>query len=201
MAVVQTGLNSVEAGWNSAVSGSIYYQQIGTNTIHNETISWTDTTTQLNGLTGGETYSIYIEQTITYQLNIVKAVAVIYIGIILKFLTHQVFIHSFSLEPMVIVVSSSPSFPVLIGETVTLTCSVTLLSDVTGIPSFHWEGPSGVVLDWSQPSSGGREVLSELPITQITPSRVGEYVCTASRTGSVSSTIIIPPLQSNQLTT
>ena len=80
MPVVQTGLNSVEASWYYGVNGSIYYQQIGTNTIHNETISWTDTTTQLHGLTGGETYSIYIEETITYQFSIVKAVAVIFIG-------------------------------------------------------------------------------------------------------------------------
>ena len=80
MTVVQTGLNSVEASWYFAVNGSIYYQQIGTNTIHNETISWTDTTTQLHGLRGGETYSIYIEETITYRLNTVKAAAVIYIG-------------------------------------------------------------------------------------------------------------------------
>ena len=80
MAVVQTGVNSVEASWQSGVIGSIYYQQIGTNTIHNETISRTDTTTELHGLTGGETYSIYIEETITYRLNIVKAAAVIFIG-------------------------------------------------------------------------------------------------------------------------
>ena len=80
MTVVQTGLNSVEASWYFAVIGSIYYQQIGTNTIQNETISWTDTTTQLHGLTGGETYSIYIEETITYQFNNVKAAAVVFIG-------------------------------------------------------------------------------------------------------------------------
>ena len=90
MTVVQTGLNSVEASWYPGVNGRIYYQQIGTNTIHNETISWTDTTTQLHGLTGGETYSIYIEE--TNWLNIVKAAAIIYIGIILIFLkTPEVF--------------------------------------------------------------------------------------------------------------
>ena len=84
MAVSQTGLNSVEASWYFGVNGSIYYQQIGTNTIHNETISWTDTTTQLHGLTGGEIYSIYIEETITYQFNIVNAAAVIFIGTLKK---------------------------------------------------------------------------------------------------------------------
>ena len=78
MTVVQTGLNSVEANWYYGVNGSIYYQQIGTNTIHNETISWTDTTPQLHGLTGGETYSIDIEE--TNWFNIVKAAAVIFIG-------------------------------------------------------------------------------------------------------------------------
>ena len=66
MTVVRTGLNSVEASWFCAVNGSIYYQQIGTSTIHNETINWTDTTTQLHGLTEGETYSIYIEETNPY---------------------------------------------------------------------------------------------------------------------------------------
>ena len=125
-----------------------------------------------------------------------KAAAVIYIGII-----RFSFIHSFSLELMVIVVSSSPSFPVLIGETVTLTCSVTLPPGVSGTPYFQWEGPGGVALDWSQPSSGGREMFSELPITQIIPSNVGEYVCTATLNGSVSNTTTIPPLQSNQLAT
>ena len=89
----------------------------------------------------------------------------------------------------------------MIGETVTLTCSVTLPTGVSGTTYFQWEGPGGVVLDWSQPSSGGREVLSELPITQITPSHVGEYVCTTILNGSVSNTTTIPPLQSNQLTT
>ena len=103
-------------------------------------------------------------------------------------------------EPAFIVISSSP-FLVLIGETVTLMCFVTLPPGVTGTPSFHWEGPSGVALSWSQPSSGRREMFSELNITQITPSHVGEYVCTATLNGPVSNTTTIPPLQSNQLTT
>ena len=48
-------------------------------------------------------------------------------------------------DPVIISLTSSPSSSVMAGDTVTLNCSVTLPTGVTGSPYFHWEG-SGVTL-------------------------------------------------------
>ena len=82
MNVTQNGLNSVEANWVHGVHGNINYQRVGTNIIQNETISFSDITTQLYGLLEGETYSIYIEEHDVYNdyYSTVKAAAIIFIG-------------------------------------------------------------------------------------------------------------------------
>ena len=55
-------------------------------------------------------------------------------------------------------------------------------------------------LNWTQPTFGEIEVFSELIISQIEPSHVGEYVCTAYLSGYVSNTTTIPPLHGTQHT-
>lgn len=103
-------------------------------------------------------------------------------------------------EPAFISVISSHSSPPTVGETVTLTCSVTLPSGVTGVPVFQWEGPGGESLAATQSMSRRRRVSSELQLREISPLNVGSYTCSATLHGSVSNITTVPPLLSNQLT-
>ena len=75
----------------------------------------------------------------------------------------------------------SVSKPVIImaGDSVTLTCSVTLPDGVTGSPEFQWEGP-GETPDPAAPSTSGQEVTSQLTLSAIRTSQAGQYTCTAS---------------------
>ena len=68
------------------------------------------------------------------------------------------------------------------GDSVTLTCSVTLPDGVTGSPEFQWEGP-GETPDPAAPSTSGQEVTSELTLSPIRMSQAGQYTCTASLGG------------------
>ena len=61
------------------------------------------------------------------------------------------------------------------GDTVTLTCTVTLPSGVTDTPVFQWEGPGGV--------TPNPEDSSDLILTAITTSQAGQYNCTANLSG------------------
>ena len=65
-------------------------------------------------------------------------------------------------------VSASPSSLLMLGDLVTLICTVALPAGVTGTPSFRWEGPGGSIL--------GME--STLPIDSIRASGAGRYTCT-----------------------
>ena len=65
------------------------------------------------------------------------------------------------------------------GDSVTLTCSVTLPDGVTGSPEFQWEGP-GETPDPAAPSTSGQEVTSQLTLSAIRTSQAGQYTCTAS---------------------
>ena len=85
------------------------------------------------------------------------------------------------------------------GDTVTLTCSVTLPSGVTDTPVFQWEGPSGVtdtpVFQWegvnSTSMTNGHTVSSDLTLNGISTSQAGEYTCNATLSGSITDSIII----------
>ena len=85
-------------------------------------------------------------------------------------------------------ISLTPSSPtVMAGDTVILTCSISLPSGVTGTPVFQWEGP-GVIDD---PTSSGGVVSSILTLTSVSTSEAGLYSCTASLGGNISTNTII----------
>ena len=65
------------------------------------------------------------------------------------------------------------------GDTVTLTCSVTL---PIGVTNFHWEGPGEVTP--APPTKNGQEVSSVLTLSTISTSQAGQYICTATLHGS-----------------
>ena len=77
------------------------------------------------------------------------------------------------------------------GNTVTLTCYVTLLHGVTGTPDFQWEGPGGVTLTPAASMTGGLTVSSDLPLNEITTSQAGQYTCTATLRGSINTSTTI----------
>ena len=91
----------------------------------------------------------------------------------------NILIYSFSSEPANVTLTSSSSFPILAGETVSLTCSVSLPPGVTGSLVFQWGGPG--VTD-SNISEGA--MSSILTVSQISTSVAGIYNCTVSLDGS-----------------
>ena len=91
--------------------------------------------------------------------------------------------------------SSSPLSPIVAGESLTLTCSVTLPAGVTGTPDFQWVGP-GVTPTPAAPTTSGQEVSSILTLSAIATSQAGQYSCTASLSGSSVSTALTVTVQS-----
>ena len=82
--------------------------------------------------------------------------------------------------------TTSPSSPVMAGDAVILTCSVTLLTGATG---FQWEGP-GVTPVPAYPITSGQMVSSDLILSEIATSQAGQYTCTvASNSSSVNITV------------
>ena len=71
----------------------------------------------------------------------------------------------------------------MVGDIVTLTCTVTLLSGVTDTPVFQWEGPGGVTPTPEDSMSNGQTVSSDLIVTAITTSQAGQYTCTVTLSG------------------
>ena len=93
-------------------------------------------------------------------------------------------------ESAIISLTSSPS-SIIVGDIVTLTCTVTLPSGVTDTPDFQWEGPGGVTPTPEDSMTNGQTVSSDLILTAITTSQVGQYTCTATLSGSITESIII----------
>ena len=88
-------------------------------------------------------------------------------------------------------ISLTPSSPtVMAGDSVTLTCSISLPSGVTDTPVFQWEGP-GVTPTPADPTSSGGVVSSILTLTSVSTSEAGLYSCTASLRGEISTNTII----------
>ena len=98
-----------------------------------------------------------------------------------------------STEPATISLTSSPSSSVVAGESVTLTCSVTLPDGVTGTPDLQWKGPGGVTLT---PCGVGFVTFH-----RIRTSQAGQYKCTAILGGSISALISITVQSKFQLST
>ena len=88
-----------------------------------------------------------------------------------------------STEPSIISLTSSPS-PAAAGESVTFTCSVTLPDGVTGTPDFKLKGPGGVTLTAADSTTSGQTVSSDLTLSEISTSQAGQYTCTATLSGS-----------------
>ena len=96
-----------------------------------------------------------------------------------------------NVEPATVSLTSSPSSPVMAGESVTLTCSVTLPDGVTGTPDFQWEAPGGVTLTPATPTTSGGTVFSDLTLSEISTSQAGQYTCTATLSGSITTSTTI----------
>ena len=81
----------------------------------------------------------------------------------------------------------------MVGDIVTLTCTVTLPSGVTDTPVFQWEGPGGVTATPEDSMTDGQIVSSDLILTAITTSQAGQYNCTVTLelSGSITESIIV----------
>ena len=85
----------------------------------------------------------------------------------------------------------------MVGNHITLTCSVVLPDGVTGTADYQWMGPAGGVIDTDTPSSNDQSVSSVLTLSEIAPSQAGEYTCTATlANGASNATSIIVTVQS-----
>ena len=73
----------------------------------------------------------------------------------------------------------------MVGNNITLTCSVVLPDGVTGTPDYQWTGPAGLI-DTATHSSNDQSVSSVLTLSEIAPSQAGEYTCTATLTNGPS---------------
>ena len=69
------------------------------------------------------------------------------------------------------------------GESVSLTCSITLPGAVNGTAVFQWVGP-GDTSTPADPSTSGQVVTSTLTFSAVRTSQAGEYTCTASVEGT-----------------
>ena len=98
-------------------------------------------------------------------------------------------------DSLMIFLTSSPSSPIVAGDSLTLTCSITLPAGVIGIPDFQWEGP-GVTPTPAAPTTSGQEVSSVLTLSAIATSQAGQYSCTATLSGSSVSTALTVTVQS-----
>ena len=78
--------------------------------------------------------------------------------------------------------SPSTSSPTA-GESVSLTCSVTLPGTVSGSPVFQWAGPGDTPTP-AAPSTSGQVVTSTLTLSAVRTSQAGQYTCTASVEGT-----------------
>ena len=92
---------------------------------------------------------------------------------------YLILIHVFYTYPEVQLMISVSKPLIVAGDSVTLTCSMTLPNGVTGSPEFQWEGP-GETPDPAALSTSGQEVTSQLTLSAIRTSQAGQYTCTAS---------------------
>jgi hypothetical protein len=79
------------------------------------------------------------------------------------------------------------------GDTLTLTCSISLPPGVNGTPVFNWEGP-GETPTPANPTSSGRVICSELTLGVIAVSHAGLYKCIAILGGSINTNTTVTVL-------
>ena len=92
--------------------------------------------------------------------------------------------------PANISIASTPPSPIMAGDTLTLTCSVSLPAGIDGTPVFHWEGP-GEIPTPANPTSSGGTFYSDLVIAV---SQAGPYKCIATLGGSIDTNITVTVL-------
>ena len=81
------------------------------------------------------------------------------------------------------------------GDTLTLTCSISLPPGVNGTPVFNWERAGEIPTPAIIPtSSGGMTYSSELTLDVIAASQAGLYKCIAILGGSISTNITVTVL-------
>ena len=76
------------------------------------------------------------------------------------------------------------------GDTLTLTCFISVPPGVNGSPVFNWEGP-GETPTPANPTSSGRVTYSKLTLDVIATSQAGLYKCIAILGGSISTNITV----------
>ena len=84
MNVSQSGIAEIQVSWDEPrlhifTASRMNYQRLGTNQTHTQTISWSERTAELSGLTGGADYSIYLTH-VASSPNTVKAATTFHIG-------------------------------------------------------------------------------------------------------------------------
>ena len=80
------------------------------------------------------------------------------------------------------------------GDSLTLTCSVSLPPGVNGTPVFNWERAGEIPTPANPTSSGGVTYSSELTLDVIASSQAGQYKCIAILGGSISTNITVAVL-------
>ena len=84
-------------------------------------------------------------------------------------------------DPLTISLSPSTSSPTA-GESVSLTCSITLPGTVNGTAVFQWVGPGDTPTP-ADPSTSGQVVYNTLILSAVRTSQAGQYTCTVSVEG------------------
>ena len=174
---------------------TIYYQKQDGGPSGSVKAGQSDTSITIPGLIVGATYSISIVANSSTLPSTVTTGPSATIGTFHQTLCHYTLCNGPKYttctfpditEPATI--SLTPSSPTVVaGDSVTLTCSISLPSGVTGTPVFEWEGP-GVTDD---PTSSGGVVSSILTLTSVSTSEAELYSCTASLRGEISTNTII----------
>ena len=159
----------------------IYYHCSGT--LHSMMADANSTNATITGLIAGVTYSVNVVANSTMLPSNETTAPDITIGMYTMVVLSKTCI--ISPEPTTISLTSSSPFPpyIMARDTITLTCSVTLPSGVTGTPVFQWEGP-GVTPTPPDPTTSGGMVSSDLTLSEISTSQAGLYTCTATLGGS-----------------
>ena len=174
----------------------IYYQQDGGQRL-SENAGATDTSATITGLIAGATYSITMVTTSSTLPSTETTARTVTIGNkVLILLENGFHVHAFSpQEQATISLTSSPSSTIMAGDNVTLTCSVTLPTGVTGTPGLKWVGP-GVTRTPADPTTSGQMTSSDLTLSDIATSQAGQHTCTATLSGSSVSSVTNVTVQS-----